>query len=213
MIQNYVEYVERAQRGDDPFAFEMLVENFQQMVYAAALRILNDETLAEDAAQETFLVAYQQLHQLRDPRAFPGWLRAITRSQCTRMLRRETASLEPLDPELIVEAFTPEQLLEDYEQQQTVSMAIQRLPDSQRDITERFYLHEQSQQEIASALALPLTTVKKRLQYAREHLRQFFIELAFVTDEIVGMKPPEPRQAKLARVPVPVYRHPRLNRR
>jgi RNA polymerase sigma-70 factor (ECF subfamily) len=188
------------------------------MVYGHALRMLHDPALAEDAAQDTFITAYRQLHQLRDPRAFPGWLRAITRSQCTRLLRREhpehAASQLAYDLELLPEPNTLEQLIEAHEHSRTVSYAIQRLPESQRDITERFYLQEQSQQEIAAELALPLTTVKKRLQYAREHLRRFFIEFSTefnaVTDELVGAvgeavgaTPPE--KPELARVPVPVY--------
>lgn len=209
-MEEYVYYVERAQRSEDPFAFDVLVEQFQRMVYAQALRILGDTALAEDASQDTFITAYQQLHQLRDPRAFPGWLRAITRSQCTRLLRHEHSS-QPLDPELLAETSTPEQLLEDYEVQQSVNDAIQRLPESQRDITVRFYLHDESQQEIASALALPLTTVKKRLQYAREHLRRFILEVSAVTDEIVGVMQPE-QPPELARVPIPIYSDPRHNR-
>jgi RNA polymerase sigma factor (sigma-70 family) len=207
-MENYAYYVERAK--SDPFAFDILVENFQKMVYAQTYRILDDNVLAEDAAQDTFITAYQQLHQLRDPQAFPGWLRAIARSQCTRLLRRENTALEPLDLELYADSITVEEIIEEDEQQRSVSDAISRLPESQRDITERFYLQEQSQQEIATDLALPLTTVKKRLQYAREHLRQFFIELSLVTDEIVGVSKPE--QPELARVPVPVYRDPRMNR-
>ncbi|MEO8394128.1 MAG: sigma-70 family RNA polymerase sigma factor, partial [Chloroflexota bacterium] len=53
-----------------------------------------------------------------------------------------------------------------------VNRAVRALPDHEREVTELFYITGYSQQEIAEQLALPLTTVKKRLQYAREHLRE-----------------------------------------
>jgi len=53
-----------------------------------------------------------------------------------------------------------------------VTRAVRSLPEHERVVTELFYIGDYSQQEIAEQLAVPLTTVKKRLQYAREHLRE-----------------------------------------
>ena len=63
-------------------AFSELVRLFQDMAYGCAFAHLSDYHLAEDVAQEAFLVAYLKLASLDDPAAFPGWLRRIVQFQC-----------------------------------------------------------------------------------------------------------------------------------
>jgi predicted RNA polymerase sigma factor len=95
-------------------AFGSLVKQFQRLAYRCACKLLNDPRLAEDITQEAFITAYQKLHQLRDPGAFPGWLCQITRTQCHRWQRRsrltvtdiervDTAFIESPGPEVKIE--------------------------------------------------------------------------------------------------------------
>src|SRR5215218_2110836 len=74
-------------RGGDPAAAGELVRRFQDMAYATAYAYLGDHHRAEDAAQDAFLTALQQLPDLRDPAAFPGWFRQIVRGACGRLTR------------------------------------------------------------------------------------------------------------------------------
>jgi len=78
--------VQRAQRGDAE-AFGKLVETFQDAVFGAAYAIVRSFHDAEDIAQEAFILAYQELPRLREPEKFPGWLRRITTTACSRFLR------------------------------------------------------------------------------------------------------------------------------
>jgi len=52
-----------------------------------------------------------------------------------------------------------------------VLAAIRLLPDHERKVTTLFYINGSSQQEIAAFLEVPITTVQKRMQYARQHLK------------------------------------------
>ena len=70
-------------------AFGETVRRFQDMAYGCAYAILGDFHLAEDAAQEAFVAAYRQLADLREPKAFAGWLRRIVLTQCNRIRRRK----------------------------------------------------------------------------------------------------------------------------
>jgi DNA-directed RNA polymerase specialized sigma24 family protein len=72
----------QAQRHE---AFAGIVARFQNMAYGCAYAVLGDAWLAEDVAQEAFIVAWQKLPQLRTPEAFPGWLRRIVLTQCNRL--------------------------------------------------------------------------------------------------------------------------------
>ena len=63
-------------------AYGRLVEQFRDMACGYAYAILADFHLAEDAAQEAFIVAFERLGQLERPEAFPGWFRRIVWSSC-----------------------------------------------------------------------------------------------------------------------------------
>ena len=78
--------------------------------------------------------------------------------------------------------------------------AVQALPEKEQVVTQMFYLNGYSQKEIARLLELPLTTVKKRLQYARRNLRGI---LASMMDAFVPEPEPTP-----APVPIPVRSRP-----
>lgn len=77
-------------------AFGELVLRFQDMAFACAYAVLGDSYLAEDVAQEAFVVAWQKLDQLRDPNAFAGWLKRIVLTQCNRLTLLIGVALEKL---------------------------------------------------------------------------------------------------------------------
>jgi len=79
--------VQRARHGDLE-AYGTLVSRFQDAAYGAALARLGNWHDAEEAAQDTFLEAWRKLVDLREPRKFPGWLRQLTVSCCSRLSRR-----------------------------------------------------------------------------------------------------------------------------
>jgi RNA polymerase sigma factor (sigma-70 family) len=162
--------VREAQKS--PEAFERLMHAFEGAAFHWAYMALGDAQLAQDAVQEAFITAYRNLDQLREPSAFPAWFKRIVFSQCNRLTRRVTPPLEGLDEEVPVGGDDPAREVEDRERQAQVMEAVRQLPEHERAVTELFYLVGFSQQEIAEQLALPLTTVKKRLQYARERLKE-----------------------------------------
>src|SRR5438876_11256091 len=84
-------------------AFCELVRIFQDMAYACAYAVLGDFYLAEDAAQEAFISAWQKLSQLRQPEAFPGWFRRIVLTECNRLIRGKRPRTLSLDEGAIVQ--------------------------------------------------------------------------------------------------------------
>jgi DNA-directed RNA polymerase specialized sigma24 family protein len=79
--------VVRAKAGDAE-AFTWLVNRFQYLAVGYAYTALGDSHLAQDAVQEAFIAAYLNLPRLKEPEAFPGWLRSTVRHCCLRVLRR-----------------------------------------------------------------------------------------------------------------------------
>lgn len=205
-MEDFINLIKHAQSGDERErrkAFDALMPQFQKMAFYVAYHTLQDVHLAEDVVQEAFLTAYLRIAQLREPEAFPAWLKRIVLTHCDRQIRSKQPHFEPLEAryDLATDKPSPEALIEETEMQYQVLFAIESLPEHERAVTESYYMQGESQQEIAERLEVPITTVKKRLQYAREHLRLMIGDLNAVVDEAIArvIKPQVEPQ------PQPVY--------
>ena len=74
--------------GGDMAAFETLVERYWNMVVGLAMSKIGEAAEAEDIAQESFMKAYSQLHNLQQPSRFGGWLSKIAIQQCSNTVRQ-----------------------------------------------------------------------------------------------------------------------------
>ncbi len=158
-------------------AFGEIVTRFQDMAWGYAYAILKDHYLAEDVAQEAFIVAWQRLDQLKETRAFPGWFKKIVFSECHRLTRGKRVLVMPLESGLALPSSRPDPqaLAEKMDVSEKVLAAIQALPDGERVVTTLFYIDEYSQTDISDFLGLQVTTVAKRLFSARRRLKQGLI--------------------------------------
>ncbi len=192
-MESYEDIIKQAQsqQGETAeAAFSLLIDRFWNSAVAWAYAVLGEFDASQDAAQEAFIAAYHHLGDLREVGAFPAWLRRIVVSQCVRTLRRRQGSEQGLDDDdEITHHDDPARVHEAAEREEKVRAAVRALPDHERSVTELFYLGGFTQQEIAERLDLPLTTVKKRLQYARERLKsaqplieQFYNQLGGMPD-------------------------------
>lgn len=170
--------IQAAQQGDTE-SFSSIVERFQDMACASAYAMSGDRQLAEDAAQEAFLEAYLTLEKLREPAAFSRWFRSILFKQVDRLTRGKRLVSSPL--EAVAEMPGAEQdltnLIEMREVSEQVRRAIATLHERERLVVLLFYGTGYTLKEIAAFLDVPVTTVKKRLYDARQHLKDELIDL------------------------------------
>jgi RNA polymerase sigma factor (sigma-70 family) len=192
--------IRRAREGDLE-AFAEITRRFQHMTYGYALSILRDLGQAEDVVQEAFVAAWFGLARLEDPAAFPGWLRGIVRHQAHRVLRRKRLEQAlPLSEAhgVAAEAPEPEGRIERGRRAGSVLAAITELPEPLREVVTLFYVHECSQQDIATFLGLPVTTVNNRLHVARARLKRRVI--ALVKDTLASHALPDDFAARIGRI-------------
>ncbi len=170
-------------------AFGELVVRFQDMAYGYAYAILGDTHLAQDAAQEAFISAYQNLGQLLEPRAFPGWFRRIVLTQCHRLTRSRYVMTEPMDANAQIPSDQPgpAAMMERQELRDHILAAIQGLPEPQRMATVLFYIDGYSQREVADFLEVSEELTRKWLQRARERLRERMLDM--VRDNLQAERP------------------------
>lgn len=161
--------VERAAKGDLA-AYGRLVEMTERMAYAVARRIVWQPADAADAVQEAYLQAFLRLHELREPAAFPGWLRRIAINVAASHRRRVQWVL--LDEQLDVPALDDEESTWTESQRALLVEALVRLDDGDRIICERFYHGGWSTARLAEAAGVNEPAMRKRLQRIRDRLRK-----------------------------------------
>ena len=161
-------------------ALEQLYNRYSVLVFSVALRILHDQVLAEDVAQEVFLRLWRRPQSYDPARGrFLSWLMSITRNRAiderrriTRRLKVEdgsgdaTAGLQSLD-----RLDDPELAASIGDERRAVRAAMATLPDAQRRVIELAYFAGLTQTEIAELTATPLGTVKTRVRLAMNKLR------------------------------------------
>ncbi len=164
--------VVRAQTGDRQ-AYDQIVHRFQDMAVGYASALLGDFHLAEDAAQEAFVAAWNELPRLREAAAFPGWLRQMVFARSTRISRaRRPVRNDEAGRQRVDTTPTPAALLEEKDVRQWVLHSVEKLPEEERLATALFYISEYTHQQIADFLDLPLATVNNRLRAARKRLKE-----------------------------------------
>jgi RNA polymerase sigma factor (sigma-70 family) len=193
------ELVERS-RGGDLDAFAEVTRRFQQMAFGYAVALLRDLPQAEDVVQEAFVAAWFGLSTLADSAAFPGWFRGIVRHQAYRLLRQQHLDALPLSDALGVatEEVGPDRRLEHAQRVATVLDAIGRLPTALCEVVTLFYVHQCTQQDIATFLGLPVTTVNNRLHAARAQLKRR--TLTMVKDTLKAHRLPDDFAARIGRI-------------
>jgi len=170
---NELDWIARAQQGDGQ-AFGELVEKHRPGVLNVVYRMCGDPQLAEEAAQEAFLRAWQNLRRYNPKFAFRNWVYRIALNLAIDRLRRrtETVAIDTLREILTVETDGPEATLERHEQAEQVRQAVLDLPPTSRAALILREYEGLTYQEIADALDIPIGTVMSRLNYARGQLRE-----------------------------------------
>ena len=162
----------RACREGDERAWTLLVERFSRYVYAIAIQAYRlSEHDAEDVFQEVFARTYEHLDRLRDDEAIRPWIGQLTRRLAIDRLR--TARRLQLGDEALeqVEGHEDEELAR-IELAIGVRAALATLPDHCKEILDRFFAREQSYQQIASALQIPMGTIASRISRCLAKLRE-----------------------------------------
>ena len=171
-------WVIQAQQGNDE-AFTKLVEEHQTHVYNLCYRMLGEPEAAEDAAQETFLRAYQNLHRYDRNRSFATWLLSIGAHYCIDRLRRRKLSVFSIDEENedgtsfeIRDAAAPDPEAESVkrEARDRLYVLLKDLDETDRAAIVLRYWYDCSEIEIADSLKLTVSAVKSRLHRARRAL-------------------------------------------
>jgi RNA polymerase sigma-70 factor (ECF subfamily) len=159
-----------AAREGDAQALAALLERHRPGLYAAALALLGNREDAADAVQDTCVVALLRLAELREVAAARAWLHAVLRNVCLMRLRRRR-EVPVGDVELPGTVPGPEAALEQHVMGEWLWQALEALsPDERATLLLRHFTRCTGYQEIARLTAVPVGTVRSRLNRARARL-------------------------------------------
>jgi RNA polymerase sigma-70 factor (ECF subfamily) len=180
-------------------AFEGLVSRYEHRVYGFALQHFQNPLDAREITQDTFLKAFQSLHQFDPNREFGPWLFTIARNKCIDRHRLARPWSEELAPEESTDWLTPAEAISREEERQSLwKIARECLSQIQFEALWLRYAEEMGVDEIAQTLRKTKTHVKVLLFRAR---RTLSVRLRH-GGEFVGQRPThlpgtEPRAAVL----------------
>ena len=166
--------VTRAQQGDRE-AFSELVRCHREGVINVVYRMCGDAGLAEDAAQEAFIRAWQHLASYQPRSPFRNWVYRIAANvalDALRALRREKETVDVDAVPVAAPGPGPEAALIEKERAERVRQAVLALPPASRAVLVLREYEGLSYQEIAYTLDIPMGTVMSRLNYARSRIRE-----------------------------------------
>jgi len=175
------ELVAKVRQGDKD-SFGKLIERYQQMVRHIARKMIANDWVAHELAQEAILQAYLSLDHLRDAERFKSWLYGVTLNMCRSYLRDQKVNMLSLETILggvypgtitnLGDTVDPQVIAEANDLHRLVLDAIDELSSRDKEATLLFYYEQFTLQEIAAQSGVTVGAIKGRLHRARKQLQE-----------------------------------------
>lgn len=160
----------KAIQGDEE-ARGLLYEQFSQKMFSICVRMTGNRPDAEDILQESFITAFNNLHQLREQHLFEPWLRKIIVNECIRHVKK-VVRWQPVEEEHLSDPHAEgENWLQGISFEQ-IHQEIKNLPGGCREVFNLYVIENYSHQQIADALEITLSTSKSQYHRARQLLKE-----------------------------------------
>ncbi len=173
-------YIEKTLKGDTNY-FGFLVEKYQNMVFALAVKMMKNREEAEEVAQDTFIKAYKSLKSFSGQSKFSTWMYRIAYNTCLDRIKKnsrfsnsiEIDNIPSKDIQLTDTIFEG---IERKERSEIVQRCMNQLPEDERVILHLFYFEELSLKEIVDIVSMKEGNIKVKLFRARKKLFTIFKE-------------------------------------
>ncbi|WP_412476200.1 RNA polymerase sigma factor [Flavobacterium sp. TBRC 19031] len=157
-------------------AFSVLVEQYKNLVFTLACKMLKNREEAEEVSQDTFVKAFGSLHKFKGDSKFSTWLYKITYNTCLDRLKKNK---KKCDIVVAVEDFTDYQLkvisdildnIDENYRNQRIQECLEMLPSEEAFLLTLYYFDDQSIEEIAKVIDCSTNNVKIKLFRSRKKI-------------------------------------------
>ena len=168
------------QKNEDRLAYTELAIRYKDKLKSFVFRFINDDSTAEDFAQETLIKVYKKKHLYKPVAKFSTWIYTIARnlanSELRKKKRRKTFTLSELSKDkpnydLIDKKTEVGKTIESEFNLKEINNAIQKLPKSSRLVIILRDIEKLSYNEISNIVGVPIGTIKSRINRARLQLQ------------------------------------------
>lgn len=158
----------------DRLAMQVLYARHHVRVFRFVVRLVRDESAAEDLISEVFLDVWRQADRFEGRSAVSTWMLAIARFKALSALRRRPDAALDEDTAAAIEdpSDDPGMSLEKKDKSALIRTCLTGLSADHREIIDLVYYHEKSVEEVAQIIGIPENTVKTRMFYARKRLAE-----------------------------------------
>ncbi|HYG43427.1 MAG TPA: RNA polymerase sigma factor [Bordetella sp.] len=159
-------------------AFDALYARHRAGLYRYILRSTRNPHQADDIFQETWSRVIDARARWQARARFTTWLLQIAHNLIIDAYRRQPTQADPQETDAVLATLAaaeheqPEQRLSDFQTRRRLQLAIEKLPDEQRHAILLRLEHDLSLDEIADVTGAPRETVKSRLRYATQRIRE-----------------------------------------
>ncbi|MCB1231125.1 MAG: RNA polymerase sigma factor [Verrucomicrobiae bacterium] len=159
----------------DPDGFSELVRMHHRELLVYALALTKDSNTAQEIVQDAFVVAFEKIHAFDVTRDFAAWMRGIVRNKWREWLRKHSRPEVPEDNLSLIDATVADWQARRIARNSTpfdaLDRCLKRLPDTLREAVEACYYRGETSEEAAERLEIAPAAIRKRLQRARDLLR------------------------------------------
>lgn len=141
-------------------------------MYGVAMRFLKNAHDAEDVLQESFIKAFQRIHQFKGEVTFGAWLKRIVVNNCIDFLKSRKENSIALDENYIRTVDTDDWTVEADIGLEDIKEAMEQLPDKYKYVVLMYLLEGFDHQEIAQVLQITETASRTRLLRGRSQLKE-----------------------------------------
>lgn len=176
------EIVRRVLAGESSL-FEVLIKRYERMVYGFVLRKVSDNGAAQDLAQETFLISFENLSRLKDITRAKSWMMGIAGNLVRDYYKRRKLAGMPEGFDGEFAGTDPLQSAEEHERHELLYKAMAKLSERYRAVLIKRYLEGAEYAEIAQDLGLSIGAVEVCMHRARKALADALKEYMPEIDE------------------------------
>lgn len=169
-----INVLRKAQNGDDK-ALSWLYSQYNKAMFNICFRMMGTRNDAEDVLQESFIIAFKSLHQLKEAKQFGGWLRRIVVNECIRHSKKCWQWNDWQDDEYNNIADDEIEWWKEVSLE-SIHQSIKTLPEGCRQVFNLFVLEDYSHRQIAESLDISESTSKSQYHRARQLLKERIVK-------------------------------------
>ncbi|MBD0326095.1 MAG: sigma-70 family RNA polymerase sigma factor [Pyrinomonadaceae bacterium] len=157
-------------------AFKTLHQAYQKRLFAYSMKMLDDAGAAEELCNDVMLDVWRQANRFKGKSKLSTWIFGIAHNKALNTLRSKGHRIDVALEQASTTADArpdPEQSAERRDTREMLEAALEKLSPEHRAVVELTFYHEFSYEEIAQIMKCPVNTVKTRMFYAKQKLREW----------------------------------------